>query len=81
MRERRGCINFYERRVEKATPIKTDLPFNGDTVIGKYVWIGQNVAIIPEGRIGDCVIITAQSAVVKEDNPYTIIDANFSKFI
>ena len=49
---------------EKVTPAIEQLPFQGDTVIGNDVWIGQNVIIMPGVKNGEGAIITANSTVV-----------------
>ena len=47
----------------QAVPALDKMPFNGDTIIGNDVWIGQNVTILPGVRIVDGVIIGAESVV------------------
>ena len=49
---------------EKVTPAIEQLPFQGDTVIGNDVWIGQNLIIMPGVKNGEGAIITANSTVV-----------------
>ena len=49
---------------EKVTPAIEQLPFQGDTVIGNDVWIGQNVIIMLGVENGEGAIITANSTVV-----------------
>lgn len=66
---------------EKVTPKIEQLSLKGDTVIGNDVWIGQNVTIMPGVRIGDGVIIAANSTVVKNVNAYTIVGGNPAKAI
>lgn len=66
---------------EQSAPDKKDLPLKGDTIIGNDVWIGQNVTILPGVHIGDGVIIGANSVVVNNVEPYTIIAGNPAKEI
>lgn len=54
---------------------------NGDVVIGNDVWIGNNVTIMSGVIIGDGVVIAANSHVVKNVEPYTIIGGNPAKII
>ncbi len=66
-----GCMklqtipfNFSTGGWEKVTPAIEQLPFQGDTVIGNDVWIGQNVIIMLGVKNGEGAIITANSTVV-----------------
>ena len=63
------------------TPVLSDMPFKGDTVIGNDVWIGQNAVILPGVHIGDGVIIGANSVVGSNIDPYTIIIGNPAKVL
>ena len=56
-------------------------PTKGDTIIGNDVWIGHNSTIMPGIKIGDGAIIAANSIVVKDVEPYTIVGGNPSKVI
>lgn len=53
----------------------------GDVVVGNDVWIGANVTIMSGVRIGDGVVIAANSHVIKDADSYTIIGGNPAKFI
>ena len=57
-------------------PAASDMPLKGDTVIGNYVWIGQNAVILPGVHIGDGAIIGANSIVGSDVSPYTIVAGN-----
>ena len=59
---------------EKVNPQPT--AHKGDTVIGNDVWIGHESIIMPGVRVGDGAIIAAQSVVVKDVDPYTIVGGN-----
>ena len=47
----------------------------------KYVWIGENVTILPGVKIGDGVIIGKCSVVTKDIPPYCIVGGNPAKII
>ncbi|WP_324823886.1 Vat family streptogramin A O-acetyltransferase [Sinanaerobacter sp. ZZT-01] len=66
---------------EKDTPTVKQLPYKGDTIIGNDVWIGQNVTIMPGVKLGDGSIISANSTVIGNVEPYTIYGGNPAKFI
>jgi virginiamycin A acetyltransferase len=51
-------------------------PGKGDTIIGNDVWIGYNATIMAGVQIGDGAIIAANSTVVKDVPPYTIVGGN-----
>ena len=51
-------------------------PVKGNTIIGNDVWIGYNATIMAGVQIGDGAIIAANSTVVKDVPPYTIIGGN-----
>jgi virginiamycin A acetyltransferase len=59
-----------------SVPLKTDMPYRGDTVVGNDVWIGQNTTILPGVHIGDGAIIGANSVVGSDVEPYTIVVGN-----
>lgn len=53
---------------------------NGDVIIGNDVWIGANVTIMSGLTIGDGAIIAANSHVVSNVKPYSIVGGNPAKF-
>ena len=53
----------------------------GDVVIGNDVWIGDGVTIMSGVRIGDGAVIAANSHVVKDVEPYTLVGGNPARFI
>ena len=63
------------------SPVQSDMPFKGDTVIGNDVWIGQNATILPGVHIGDGAIIGANSVVGSDVEPYTVVVGNPAKTI
>ena len=74
-------FNLFGNGWEKYTPALEDLPYKGDTEIGNDVWVGRNVTIMPGVKIGDGAIIAAESVVVKNVEPYTIVGGNPSRFM
>lgn len=51
-------------------------PNKGDLVVGNDVWIGYNATIMAGVKIGNGAIIAANSTVVKDVAPYTIVGGN-----
>lgn len=56
-------------------------PIKGDIEVGNDVWIGFNAIIMSGVKIGDGAIIAANSTVVKDVEPYSIIGGNPAKEI
>lgn len=56
-------------------------PNKGDVVIGNDVWIGYNATILGGVKVGDGAIIAANSTVVKDVAPYTVVGGNPAKEI
>ena len=48
------------------------MPYKGDTIVGNYVWLGQNVTVMPGVHISDGAIVGANSVVTK-DIPANVI--------
>ena len=63
------------------TPPKSQLPIKGDTVIGNDVWIGQNVTILPGVHVSDGVIISLNSTVASNLEPYGVYAGNPARLI
>lgn len=53
----------------------------GYVIIGNDVWIGANVTIMSGVNIGDGAVIAANSHVVKDVEPYTLVGGNPAKLI
>lgn len=51
-------------------------PHKGDIHIGNDVWIGYNATIMAGVTIGDGAIIAANSTVIKNVEPYSIVGGN-----
>lgn len=66
---------------ETVMPQMNELPYKGDTMIGNDVWIGREAVIMPGVEIGDGAIVAAQSVVVKNVEPYTVVGGNPAQVI
>lgn len=53
-----------------------EYPNKGDIVVGNDVWIGFNTTIMAGVTIGDGAIIGANSTVVKNVEPYSVVGGN-----
>lgn len=51
-------------------------PHKGDVIVGNDVWIGYNATIMAGVTIGDGAVIAANSTVVKDVAPYSIVGGN-----
>ena len=51
-------------------------PRKGDITIGNDVWIGYNATIMAGVIVGDGAIIAANSTVIKDVEPYSIVGGN-----
>lgn len=58
-----------------------EYPFKGDTIVGNDVWLGYNATILAGVKIGDGVIVAANSTVTKDIEPYSIVGGNPAKLI
>lgn len=63
------------------TGIQRGYSSRGDVIIGNDVWIGQNVTIMSGITIGDGAVVAANTHVVNDVLPYSIVGGNPSKFI
>ena len=57
-------------------PVKGHPQSNGDICIGNDVWIGGDVTILSGITIGDGSVIAANSHVVSDVAPYTVVGGN-----
>ena len=64
---------------EQNIPPLTEFTLKGDTIVGNDVWIGQNAVILPGVRIGDGVIIGANSVVGSDIEAYSVAVGNPAK--
>ena len=71
-------ISKWESAGFKPEPYQTS---KGDVRIGNDVWIGSNVTIMSGVQIGDGAVIAANSHVVSNVEPYSLIGGNPAKLI
>lgn len=62
-------------------PVQGTPSSNGNIIIGNDVWIGRDVTIMSGVTIGDGAVIAANSHIVKDIEPYSIVGGNPAKFI
>jgi chloramphenicol O-acetyltransferase type B len=67
------CLYPFLEHIEEAYIGK------GDTIISDGVWIGMRAFIMPGVHIGEGAVIAANSVVVKDVAPYTIVGGNPAK--
>lgn len=60
----------------KIRPVKGHPFSNGDIRIGNDVWIGRDVTILSGITVGDGAVIAANSHVVSNVDPYTVVGGN-----
>ena len=72
---------YIFRGWEQNPPLKNDLPYKGDTIIGNDVWIGQNVTFLPGVRVGNGCIIGANAVVASNIPAYCVVVGNPAKII
>ena len=73
--------DYIFKGFSQSVPSLDKLPIRGDTVVGNDVWIGQNSLILPGAKIGDGVIIGANSVVGGEIPPYSIVAGNPARLV
>lgn len=71
---------IFEKGWENAMDGKS-YPQKGDIHIGNDVWIGYNACIMAGVHIGDGAIIAANSTIVKDVEPYSIVGGNPAQLI
>ena len=65
----------------KETPLSRPIVSKGPVIIGKNVWIGDKVTILPAVEIGDGAVIAANSVVTKNVPPYCVVAGNPAKVV
>ena len=60
----------------KTTPIERPIYSKGPVRIGKNVWLGDKVTILPGVTIGDGVVVGANSVITKSIPPYSVVVGN-----
>lgn len=72
---------FYKKYFQEK-PKNANLQTNKFSIeIGSDVWIGDNVSVLPNIKIGHGAIIGTGSVVTKDVEPYTIVGGVPAKFI
>jgi tetrahydrodipicolinate N-succinyltransferase len=62
-------------------PFEKQIGSNGDVNVGNDVWIGHGVTIMSGINIGDGAVIAANSHVVRNVEPYSMVGGNPAKLI
>lgn len=79
---RNVCIHTGNHDYKSKTHIPYDKNYNTRSVeIGKSVWIGQNVNILPGVKIGDGAIIAMGTTVIKDVENGEIVGGNGQRVI
>lgn len=73
-----GQMNFEECMV---LPSLRKVFSKGPVIIGCNVWVGDKATILPGVKIGDGVIIAANSVVTKDVPAYTVVAGNPARII
>lgn len=62
-------------------PKSRDITSKGPIVIGKNVWIGDKVTILPNVEIGDGAVIAANAVVTKDVPAYSVVGGNPARIL
>lgn len=62
-------------------PLHRSLYSKGPVIIGKNVWIGDKVTILPNVTIGEGAIIGANTVVTKDVPPFCVVGGNPAKIL
>ena len=63
------------------SPSQRKLFSKGPVIIGKNVWLGDKVTVLPGVTIGDGVVVGANSVVTKDIPAYSVACGNPAKVI
>jgi lipopolysaccharide O-acetyltransferase len=58
---------------KEISPLNRKLTNDSEVIIGKNVWIGENVTILPDTKIGDGAVVAANSIIKGTVAPFTIV--------
>lgn len=67
---------FSHKEIFDKSPKTNHATTRGDIIIGNDVWIGDNVTIMSGVQIGDGAIIGANSHVISNIKPYSVVGGN-----
>ena len=67
--------------IDMTPPANRELISGGAVFIGKNVWIGDKVTILPGTTIGDGAIVAANSVVSKDIPAYSVAAGNPAKIL
>ena len=73
-----GLVN---QKVFEVVPCPANPYTSGDIIIGNDVWIGHSATIMSGVTIGDGAVIAANSHIVKDVEPYTVVGGNPAQYI
>lgn len=71
----------FEKSLLGFHPQKRPLYSKGEVCIGNNVWLGSNVCILPDVKIGDGVIVAANSVVTKDVPAYSVVAGAPAKIV
>lgn len=73
-----GSTTIYELM---KSPLSREVISKGPIIIGNNVWLGDKVTILPNVKIGDGVIIAANSVITHDIPDYCVAAGNPAKII
>ncbi len=76
-----SAIHTANHETDPNKPLQEQGWIKQPVTIGKWVWIGMSVAILPGVTIGDGAIVGAGSVVTKDIPPWTVAVGNPCKVI
>ena len=62
-------------------PLSRKMVSKGMVIIGKNVWVGDKVTILPNVKIGDGVVVAANSVVTRDIPAFCVVGGNPAKII
>lgn len=65
----------------EVAPLLREVYSKGEVVIGKNVWLGDKVTILPNVHIGDNVVVGANSVVTKDVPSNVVVAGNPAKIV
>lgn len=63
------------------SPKKREITSKGTVVIGKNVWIGDKVTILPNVKIGEGAVIAANAVVTKDVPAFAVVGGNPARIL